>query len=1022
MLSGLAAGLSTFWQRLKAGAGALWSSPAARVLVALLVGGLVAVGAMRDCDSSASSWWNLACPESDVAIFVQSPEVYTRARLLNDRNEQKNWLTGQLELTKDSGKFITLEEEERRSIEETLRIGVRATKPSTSEDPSSAPPNPSGNEGGATPRGISPRTTETIALERRPTGLLFESMSKFRDDIRSELSRIQLDDRHDLGGNTAYTLRFPTSVVGDFGAGRVGVVFVKAKLLPVDVKRVEPALESWRSHVQSVYSSSLRDIALSLSGSADQSLEDLGLSSSDFREYVVHKMLCRRIESFCPPHERNLHAKQDPTTKIMATRDGRTLLPAHGVTDEMRDKVELFASEVRTFLPKYLQVADELNGLLEEWAYYQRLDTLDEVSREKAPHYLQAINGCFGLPEFPSLPPAEEAGLPTDLVTGNENQIKWRYARQNGKWQPQFPCPSTDRGTAWIAGAVFRLIDARNFGDWKARGQNDPVEGIQIAVEALTTTLKAVTDCRTTLMAVIPPPSTQEPGLPRACETFIAAPADVTPAKGSARRVSAERWGFARVQEFRCSMADFRAYQATWRRYLSPAGYQISFSDFFDVIAIRYGHQGCDLEVRVKHRGDRLPDRSAQPSPQGQQSSMDDAICKRLSDQEVGVPVWSTAYVQSLCALTRELRENHSIFALGLSPPIQKRTVNKEDQRNTNVGGQFSPVTDLASISASLASQRSNMRVSKDSVATVVSFVPHRPKPLPASAARQATEADTETAFGWVFLPDSANVKARQFDLSATLSLPGWVTEIDLEVNTCIGTPRDLSRSIEVVLHKEQTSTGQGGESPALKCHEALLGRIRLPGEPPEITRKLNLEVFNIPHIKVVPGINDYRASGPVLRAGYRGVLLIPGRRLWKNTYVSLGDQLANEISILPDMEGIIATFRCVNVPNEVSIWDWRNKQFALEGRPSSPPGEQAPRVTKLARVWTSEGATVPIIVQIQQIGPVNLCEDQEPARITAKPASAPSPSPQAKQQQTQPQQQPQPQPQPQQQTGRREG
>ena len=143
---------------------------------------------------------------------------------------------------------------------------------------------------------------------------------------------------------------------------------------------------------------------------------------------------------------------------------------------------------------------------------------------------------------------------------------------------------------------------------------------------------------------------------------------------------------------------------------------------------------------------------------------------------------------------------------------------------------------------------------------------------------------------------------------------------------------------------------------------------VRLPGDHAEISRKLNLAVFNAPAVRVPGG-----ESPPIkLRAGYPGGILIEGRRLWKNTFVSLGQQLATEISILPNMEGIVAKFDCVHVPLEFQ------RESASESAPLRPFLQ--------AKVWTSEGVTEAIPVEVYRIGKVDLCKDQlTPEQLAAK-------------------------------------
>src|SRR5262249_10717714 len=77
-----------------------------------------------------------------------------------------------------------------------------------------------------------------------------------------------------------------------------------------------------------------------------------------------------------------------------------------------------------------------------------------------------------------------------------------------------------------------------------------------------------------------------------------------------------------------------------------------------------------------------------------------------------------------------------------------------------------------------------------------------------------------------------------------------------------------------------------------------------------------------------------------VLHVGYAGDIVLVGGRLWRSTEVTLGAQVADRISVLPDMEGIVATFDCIR------------PEF-LWGR--VPEGTRLPIAVK---VWTGEGNT----------------------------------------------------------------
>jgi hypothetical protein len=107
--------------------------------------------------------------------------------------------------------------------------------------------------------------------------------------------------------------------------------------------------------------------------------------------------------------------------------------------------------------------------------------------------------------------------------------------------------------------------------------------------------------------------------------------------------------------------------------------------------------------------------------------------------------------------------------------------------------------------------------------------------------------------------------------------------------------------------------------------------------------------------------------------AGQDASILIPGARLWRSTSVTLGAQQADRIRVLPNMEGIIAEFRPVQLPfakynprpasetdpkSVVCSLDERAARSAVAGATqgkADPFSDLEVRPVRL-RVWTSEG------------------------------------------------------------------
>jgi hypothetical protein len=101
------------------------------------------------------------------------------------------------------------------------------------------------------------------------------------------------------------------------------------------------------------------------------------------------------------------------------------------------------------------------------------------------------------------------------------------------------------------------------------------------------------------------------------------------------------------------------------------------------------------------------------------------------------------------------------------------------------------------------------------------------------------------------------------------------------------------------------------------------------------------------------------------LTACRSGAIIIPGRRLWRSTRVTVGYQTANEISVLPNMKGIIAKFDMV-----------QNQMNMSEAKETKPDSEGNRDIRRAIRVWTSQGTiTLPSAAWIEI--PKGGCKDQ---------------------------------------------
>ena len=125
-------------------------------------------------------------------IYVDSPEVYTRERLVNDRYDQDFWLRERLKLL-DSPEKLRLTVGEERLVG-SIGAGTGGTVDGDGK----------ALGGGAAPNGES----RQLSFEQE-----LRVAAGIRDMIRQQILENMLDDRHDLTGNSVYGLKFDTTVI-----------------------------------------------------------------------------------------------------------------------------------------------------------------------------------------------------------------------------------------------------------------------------------------------------------------------------------------------------------------------------------------------------------------------------------------------------------------------------------------------------------------------------------------------------------------------------------------------------------------------------------------------------------------------------------------------------------------------------------------------------------------------------------------------------------------------------------------
>jgi hypothetical protein len=204
---------------------------------------------------------------------------------------------------------------------------------------------------------------------------------------------------------------------------------------------------------------------------------------------------------------------------------------------------------------------------------------------------------------------------------------------------------------------------------------------------------------------------------------------------------------------------------------------------------------------------------------------------------------------------------------------------------------------------------------------------------------------DESTVFGWVIGPqqmagDTGNRNSffrhqpTQNSLTALISLPSWWDHLKLDVScSWINQPQqDKKNEIEQGKLGEKSCTTTTNQAEGAEQRRKEIPVVQLPVDYATLEKVL-LETEG-----VGPEIAESVMDPIVLSLCRPAAILLPGKRLWRSAVVTVGSQRANNIVVLPDMKGIIANFKNIQLPGG---WTDLDKNYLVP-----------------VTVWTSEGNT----------------------------------------------------------------
>ena len=187
-------------------------------------------------------------------ILIDSPEVYTRERMVNDRFRQEAWLLQELEradsVPRVQGVF-EVESSSRRSLNVTTTQSPTPPKQEKREDQHGG----SGKGKDGQPEKLrSSEQPQLSAIE------VFRSRQAYLEEVRNAIIENQLDDRHDLDGNTLYRLKFDATIIPGNDSSAWAEIKVQIRNdTATDLAELKALFTDWISDVTEEVNAPLRE-------------------------------------------------------------------------------------------------------------------------------------------------------------------------------------------------------------------------------------------------------------------------------------------------------------------------------------------------------------------------------------------------------------------------------------------------------------------------------------------------------------------------------------------------------------------------------------------------------------------------------------------------------------------------------------------------------------------------------------------------------------------------------------------
>lgn len=885
------------------------------------------------------------------AIIVSEPEVYTRERLVNDRFRQQRWLELQLEKMNDPDFLTRFSKPQTQILNSRAEgLGVSASREGQEGDDAKKPDLDAG--------GTIDALAERVSLALPPAEH-FRELLAYRNEVNQELMLTQLDDRHDIGGNTLVRLDFDATVLPMRSASDIAMIRVTAQGRPILARphgiyrtEIDRLYMDWMNFLQFQYDTSTRGTDYYMSSpnllNNDKHAHQVNMISSFLDKYIYDRINQKmNVNPYSGILTRSVYSMRDRRLS-----DGCLKQTSFNINEEICSIQRHIFRELYLFvlgnykrqliISYYKQISGDLSKsdkqfsklLLEEEMFEYGRTLVGQASIQCiSDNNSQRVDGNSTSLENRSIMTFNGA-IALNRKTEIQNQIpitKIVNAKLN--------CPNfnisdgvIDITAKFILLSIIDGYSKITYYDLlcaylKYERRDDLCRGLIFSEKSPHFSISSHPVEKDLDISV--PDFSREAGPPN--RRYAAALYQLSKAQHSGDSIGSSVSKFYDPSLEGCDLGRCRLVLRPNtgridRRQHPPA---IMLSNalerharlFTYAVAPKQTHQVLETETAFDSNFNaKISGASAVVSPVEAGIIMRKAISERLNSLEADPIIVGFAEHNSI------QRGNIDFIIQENKDPLRNRRYN---EKNNN--------------------KQSNAIECIDSQYITDSKDDYRCRRV--------------TTFGWIIRPsnffskagDQKRIqKASHSTLSATLSVPSWWRGMIVTVRRCWISEEGLSQrsasSYPLSTAAELCSDNNH------RTFDSQRFEVTLPGSMSEVSKKLGIEVLYEPYLK---------QTQQFLEIGRPGQIVIEGGRLWRSTVVTIGNFLrADSIEVMPNMMGIIAKFDCV-LPSP--MWSTRVGRIVDEKLRSDSPSGQVDATAgdrvengslEEAVVWTSEGRT----------------------------------------------------------------